>query len=131
MKAITIHQPWAWAIAQGIKPVENRTWRTDYRGELAVHAGVSRISLRRGREVLEHLGILVPPDDALVFGAIVGLVDLVDSLPVEQAPSGPFRAGPMCWLLRHSRQIAPVPCKGQLGLFTLRDEVVAQITRRR
>lgn len=38
MKAISIQQPWAWAIFNG-KPVENRKWSTAYRGPLLIHAG--------------------------------------------------------------------------------------------
>ena len=41
MKAITIWQPWAELIARGVKLVENRTWRTHYRGPVAIHAGLS------------------------------------------------------------------------------------------
>ena len=42
MYALTIHQPWAWAIMAGIKRVENRTWRTSHRGPLVIHAGKHR-----------------------------------------------------------------------------------------
>jgi hypothetical protein len=38
MKALTVRQPWAWAIARGHKPIENRSWTTSYRGPLAIHA---------------------------------------------------------------------------------------------
>lgn len=38
MKALTVRPPWAWAIAVGAKPVENRTWSTRHRGQVAVHA---------------------------------------------------------------------------------------------
>lgn len=40
MRAITVRQPWAWAIARGGKDIENRSWGTSYRGLLAIHAGV-------------------------------------------------------------------------------------------
>lgn len=39
MKAITVRQPWAWAIQAGLKTVENRTVGYSYRGLLAIHAG--------------------------------------------------------------------------------------------
>ncbi|HHY88739.1 MAG TPA: ASCH domain-containing protein, partial [Chloroflexi bacterium] len=39
MKALSVRQPWAWLIAQGYKTVENRTWATNYRGPLLIHAG--------------------------------------------------------------------------------------------
>lgn len=38
MRAISIHQPYATFVAAGVKPVDNRTWTTDYRGRLAIHA---------------------------------------------------------------------------------------------
>ena len=42
MKAISIKQPWASLIAYGIKDIENRTWRTNYRGRVLIHAGASK-----------------------------------------------------------------------------------------
>ncbi|WP_037438395.1 ASCH domain-containing protein [Pedobacter antarcticus] len=39
MKALTIKNPWALLIAQGIKDIENRTWRTKFRGSINIHAG--------------------------------------------------------------------------------------------
>lgn len=39
MKVITVRQPWADLLAMGIKKVEFRSWRTHYRGRLAIHAG--------------------------------------------------------------------------------------------
>jgi hypothetical protein len=42
VKCLTVCQPWAWAIVHGRKHVENRTWATDYRGPLLIHAGGSR-----------------------------------------------------------------------------------------
>lgn len=38
MKAITIKQPWASLIALGIKDIENRTWKTNYRGRVLIHS---------------------------------------------------------------------------------------------
>jgi len=38
MKALTIKQPWADLIVSGIKDIENRTWRTKFRGRIYVHA---------------------------------------------------------------------------------------------
>ena len=38
MKVITITQPWATLIAIGAKKIETRSWSTNYRGPLAIHA---------------------------------------------------------------------------------------------
>lgn len=40
MKVITIKEPWASLIASGYKKYEFRTWKTNYRGELYIHAGL-------------------------------------------------------------------------------------------
>ena len=41
MKALTVCQPWAWAIVEGHKSVENRRWSTAYRGLLLIQAASS------------------------------------------------------------------------------------------
>jgi hypothetical protein len=40
VKAITLHQPWASLVAIGAKKIETRSWRTTYRGPIAIHAGI-------------------------------------------------------------------------------------------
>ncbi len=42
MKATTLWQPWAQLVALGVKTIETRSWRTSYRGPLAIHAGLRR-----------------------------------------------------------------------------------------
>ncbi len=42
MKAITIWQPWASLLAIGAKQYETRSWKTDYRGQIAIHAAAKR-----------------------------------------------------------------------------------------
>lgn len=123
MKALTIQQPWAWAIAEGIKQVENRVWSTSHRGELAIHAGKKWDEA--GREFLERLGHSVPDD--LPRGAIVAVVDLVDVVPYDGSQpqlfgpnlsADPFACGPQCWLLENVRRLdQPIPCRGAQGLW--------------
>jgi hypothetical protein len=38
MKALTITQPWATLVVLGAKKIETRSWKTPYRGPLAIHA---------------------------------------------------------------------------------------------
>ena len=108
MKALTIHQPWAWAIAAGHKRVENRVWYTNYRGPLAIHAGKSTAWDAAGREFLAELGIAVPTE--LPRGLIIATCTLVDCIAYDQQPTyeivpgrtladDPFASGPFCWIL--------------------------------
>ena len=41
MKVITLKQPWATLVAEGIKEYEFRSWKYNYRGEILIHAGAS------------------------------------------------------------------------------------------
>lgn len=36
--ALSVHQPWAWALATGVKPVENRVWWSNWRGPVLIQA---------------------------------------------------------------------------------------------
>lgn len=41
MKVITLKQPWATLVAEGLKKYEFRSWKLNYRGEILIHAGKS------------------------------------------------------------------------------------------
>jgi activating signal cointegrator 1 len=51
MKAITLYQPWATLVAIGAKKIETRSWNSDYRGPLAIHAG-KNTKFIKGKEFL-------------------------------------------------------------------------------
>ena len=120
MRCLTVRQPWAWAIVAGLKSIENRSRRTSHRGPLLIHAGVSRCELKV--EIVEgwklRYGVDRPPDDALVFGAIIGQVDLVDCVPLaELSEPSAWATGPWCWILANPRAIKPQAASGKLGLW--------------
>jgi len=110
MKTLTVQQPWAWAIIHGPKRIENRSRATRHRGPLLIHAGKSRARLG-------SLGAVEPPPGNLAFGALIGIVDLVDCVPVADVADQPFAEGPWCWILANPRPVIPAPLRGQLGLF--------------
>ncbi len=121
MKALSVCQPWAWAIVAGIKTVENRSRPTRHRGPLAIHASKSRRYLAG-----DYARLLpgLPSVEQLDYGALVGVVEVGDCVPVAEVEGDPFAVGPWCWLLRGVRRIRPVPFKGQVGLFTVPDRLM-------
>lgn len=138
MKAITIQQPWAWAIAAGHKLVENRTWPTNYRGPLAIHASKSPKTYRQHTRDFPNawtpdgeFGIHLPPRSGLHFGHLVAVVDLVDCVRIESGDgrlAAPWAAGPWCFILANPRPIAtPIPLSGKLGIFPLDASTVARL----
>ena len=51
LKVLVVRQPWAWLIVNGYKDIENRSWRTRYRGALLIHARLIGRHLNRGRGI--------------------------------------------------------------------------------
>src|SRR5215831_12517298 len=77
-KILTVRQPAAWFIFNG-KPVENRSWATNYRGPVLIHAGARKPSLDDW-EYFDNLALRqrrpIPPRE-LPYGAIIGVVDIM------------------------------------------------------
>lgn len=87
--AITVRQPWAWALAAGHKPVENRTWRPglEHVGRLiGIHAGQHAPDNHEAADVWRALPPGAVRGDApeLVRGALIGVARLVGV--VRQTP---------------------------------------------
>jgi hypothetical protein len=59
----------------------------------------------------------LPPADQLDFGALVGVVEVVDCVPVAEVEGDPFTVGPWCWILQNPRPIRPVPFTGRVSFF--------------
>lgn len=58
MKAITLKQPWATLIAEGLKEYEFRSWKINYRGEILIHAG--KTVDKEAMERFKHLDLEYP-----------------------------------------------------------------------
>lgn len=109
--ALSIQQPWAWLIVHGHKSVENRTWPTNYRGPLLIHAG--KTFDHDGYEwVCDVFGIAIPT--GLDVGGIVGHATLTAC--VREHPS-PWFFGPFGFVLTDAAPMPLEPCRGQLGIF--------------
>src|SRR5262245_50013899 len=112
MLALSVRQPWAWAIVAGHKNIENRSWSTTHRGPLLIHAGqtMSNEDLERIEEYADALGFKAPRPDALLRGGIIGAVDVVD---VVKAHASPWFKGPEGWILQNARRLPFRPLQGQ------------------
>jgi hypothetical protein len=135
MKALTIRQPWAWAIARGFKTVENRGWSTPYRGPLAIHAAVRwdddveaalgfivRALAAQGSSEVYTLHDVLPLSATCLVVAVVDLVDICTAgLDGKDCECGPWAAaGQAHWQLANARPLeVPVPAKGRLGLWDI------------
>lgn len=128
MKALTICQPYAHMILRGEKRIENRTWPTNHRGPMYLHAGKSREWWDDALHSKHYAGA--------AFGAVVGIVDVIDCVRVEDIRSGrcyPELAdschtnGPWCWVLADAVAIGPWPWRGAQGLFSIDDDELGRV----
>ena len=138
MRALTVRQPWAWAIATQGKTVENRTWKTAYRGLIAVHAGTSGEDMdtvlpvgsadRRFRAIYAKVKLsraMAPEAVHLLGGRVVAVAELAGCHDDCPGTCSPWAVrGQYHWNLWDIHPLPdPVPCKGMLGLWRLPDDV--------
>lgn len=100
MKVLSIKPPWADLILDGIKDIENRTWKTSYRGPLLIHSE----------------------------GAIRGKIDLVDIVSASDSPwfQGPYGWA----LKNPIRFRIAIVYRGRLGLFEIASKKILDIVIR-
>lgn len=119
-------QPWAWLICAGLKDVENRNWRTKFRGRIYVHASKATDEFLSGNLIIERLDeeqLQRYRAARMDRGAIIGEVTITDCK---------FRHGDMNENLFSKWHFVgnygyylkdpvlyddPIPCRGMLGLF--------------
>src|SRR5260370_37615147 len=96
MKALTLYQPWASLIVDGIKMLETRPRPLSHRGYLAIHAG-----LKVDVEACKEFGY---DWTDIPRGAVLGIVNMVECLPtthplVKADAYGDFRPGRYAYFL--------------------------------
>ena len=116
LRVLSLRQPWAWLVVNGYKDIENRSWRTNYRGPLLIHASstISDFTLENLATIYKKHGVRVP--EVLDTGGIVGVVDVVDC--VKGHPSKWKSKGLWGWVLANPRRLPFRECKGFVGLFS-------------
>lgn len=95
-----------------------------------IHASKTRASWEREAKAGDwpaRYGVGLPAWDTLPTRAVVGVVDVIDCVPVaEIARSNPWAVGPWCWVLRNPVGFpSPLPFRGAQLLFDVPDGVVA------
>lgn len=124
MYAITIKQPWLWAILRVGKKIENRTWKPPdsvIGQRIALHA--SKEFDPGGAEAIDRIvgpAYEMPVSRACQTGAILAVATLVHVTQIEDLtkPVPKWAVGPWCWALTNVLELRePIPTKGALGLW--------------
>ena len=127
MKALTIKEPWASLIVEGYKKYEFRSWKTNYRGKILIHAGnsIEKDTLKR----FESYGLNILP------GYIIGEAELTNCILVDKQFNEQLRnIDPIVYgKSNHTETYAwklgniikydkPIPIKGKLGLWNYKNK---------
>ena len=123
MKALTIREPWASLIINGYKKYEFRSWKTNYRGKILIHAGlnIEKDMLNRFKDY----------NIMCTKGAIIGEADLVDCILVDNEFNKLLlkedslvygksnHVEKYAWKLDNiNKYEKPIFCRGKLGLWS-------------
>lgn len=133
MKAITVMQPWASLIALKAKRYETRSWKTNYRGPLAIHSSLNFSQSAQRLCRAEPFASALLYNEDLPLGCVLAICELAavfptsepDSLfapvadwPVSELAFGDFSPGRFAWLLQNVRALEnPIPARGARSLW--------------
>jgi hypothetical protein len=121
LKAISLYEPYASAMALGDKTIETRSWPTKFRGDLAICAGRRQMT---PDEACAAKYMVIDPH----YGMCVCVVEIYDCVPSDHVGEldpreralGDYSSGRFAWLTKNLRKLhTPVPVVGHQGLWTL------------
>lgn len=126
MIALSIRQPWAWAILHAGKDIENRTWHPPawlVGRRFLIHAskGCTRAEYEDAADDIYLVTRnVVPSLSELDRGGIVGAVTLARVVTDSESP---WFGGAVGFVLTNPKPVPFVPCNGQLGFFRVPTDV--------
>lgn len=120
--ALSVRQPWAWAIVHAGKDIENRSSAAVAKGgmiagrRIAIHAskGMTRAEYESAREFMREIGVTCPPPAVLLRGGIIGSVLVTD---IVRASASAWWMGPRGLVLAAAEACDFIPAVGALGFF--------------
>jgi hypothetical protein len=128
LKALSLKQPFAWLIANGYLLVDDRSWGTQYRGRILIHASKGLYEAYY-QHIRSNTDVPIPERDNLEYGGVVGIADLVLCSKPGQLPAGISREQRAHFggvhqeyygfLFAQARPLPLMPCAGKLGIFEI------------
>lgn len=124
MKVITIKQPWASLIVNGYKKYEFRSWKTNYRGELYIHAGKGID--KEGMKMVESFNLKYPKSRIIGKVIIEDCIELNDKVNKKINSENEFIYGKdinrkgYAWVIKESELLnIEKEINGKLGLWNI------------
>lgn len=128
MKVLSITQPYASLIKYGYKKIETRSWKTNYRGRLYIHASSTKIP-KKYKDKKELMNLTNNID--IEYGKIICECNLVDCVLLTEEfinklketnyteyVCGEYEVGRYAWILDNIKVLeSPIEAKGHLGIW--------------
>ncbi|MFW0698429.1 ASCH domain-containing protein [Pantoea sp. R13S299] len=124
IKCLSIRQPWADAIFEQGKDIENRNWSTNFRGMVAIHSSLKRDDSFFSKFVEDRKINLRPFEELSLEGYIIGVVNITDSVKYHNSL---WFEGEYGFLLSNPVRLKPIKMKGSLKLFDLPVEIEKEV----
>lgn len=126
MKVLSIKEPFASLIANNIKHIETRSWKTSYRGEIYIHASLTK---EKVDDRINKLNSMITPNPGYILCKCI-LKDCIymdekfleDIKNKEEYIYGRYSLGRYAWVLEDVEIITPIKAKGQLGIWNYKKD---------
>ncbi len=125
MKVVSIKEPFATLIKEKKKYIETRSWKTNYRGELYIHASGKTLA----KEFINEKVLKLIENLDMNYGKIICKANLVDCVLMDkdfiykiqkntqEYYCGLYEEGRYAWILENIEPIAPIEAKGKLNIW--------------
>ena len=131
MKVISIIEPWASLIKEKVKYIETRSWKTNYRGKIYIHASLKKVP-KKDERINNLISLL--ENKNFKYGHIIAEATLVDCIYMDEEfisniknnnkeyICGEYSIGRYAWVLKDIKELnEPIPAKGNLGIWNYND----------
>lgn len=129
MRVLSVKEPFASLISLGIKKIETRSWKTNYRGEIYIHASLTK-NIIKDKKRKEKLLNLLPENYNFKQGSIICKAILKDCIYMDEEfinnikkdkieyLCGHYEIGRYAWILDDIKILdEEIPAKGKLGIW--------------
>ncbi len=131
MKVVSIIEPWASLIKEKVKYIETRSWKTNYRGKIYIHASLKKVP-KKDERINNLINLL--SNKEFKYGHIIAEATLVDCIYMDEEflskikdnnqeyICGEYSLGRYAWILKDIKELKePIPAKGNLGIWNYND----------
>lgn len=129
MNVLSIKEPFATLIKDKIKIYETRSWKTNYRGEIYIHASLSLSKSENVENAKKYLKSEIKPGYILCKCELIDCIEMTEEFikyiyeKTNESNYGRYEIGRYAWELKVIEILnKPIKAKGKLGIWNYSNE---------